>query len=275
MKKLLLPSLVSSLSMAILGLASTPAFAQVTPPAVVTSFSAQAQLAPPVVVAAAAATTTTTPPPVSGSAEVESVNVDGVVNSEVEVSTRGLAADTYTVAVKKKSDGSSVTIGTFVVTAPVVSTGRHHEGFGDGSRNGRAEFSTRAATLPATFNAMDVASLSVSGSAGTVALTGDLTMNTRLVKRIRMVADASVPTASGIVTLASITTAGVTTPRFSVEARGLTPAAALQVALDGTDTYPVTVTAHGRVSVSATGVTPTMSVTIHVAAGPALLTATL
>jgi hypothetical protein len=280
MKMHSLPSLISSLTVAFLGFTNTASFAQgvpvpITPPKVVDLFEAHARLTPPAppVATAAVATDPATAPVVipagpTGNAEVEARNVDGVTNAEVEISTRGLPDGTYNVVVTKKSDGSSVKVGTFTVATvvPVVTARGVRGDRGEGCNRGgnrKVEFSTRAGTLDPKFDGFDVASILISDSNDNVVLSGDLTQNSELVKRVRMEPDATVPMASGVVTLSKVTRFGVTTPRFQLSARGLAPGALLQIALDGVDTYPGTPDALGRVFVSATGVMVKSMVTIH------------
>lgn len=284
---------LSSLSVAILAITSVGAIAQgdgvpATPPSLIIALEAHAILSPPVVeppagVAAAAAVVPVTTP--RGSAEVEAINVDGKKNAEIEVSTRDLAADTYTVSVKKKSDGSEVKLGTFTVDAVVVVAaiapppGLGDRVGGDGMRRGgsRVKFSTRAGTLPADFDGFDVASIAVSDSKGNAALGGDLTQNSNLVKRARLVADASVPRAAGFVSIFSSTRAGVTTSHFSLFASGLPPAAALQLAIDGADVQAVTPDKKGFINVRSLPATVNIAgiakVAIHDAAKVNLLSA--
>lgn len=282
MKALKLPTLLSSLSVAILTITSTAAYADEDDgdndgpsAALIVSLEARTKLSPPVAPAVL--------PGPTGAAEVEARNVDGVTSAEVEVSTRGLAADTYTVAVTKKSDGSAITLGTFTVApiVPAVTTGKDRDardgkGKGKGKGKIKIKFSTKSGTLPAGFDAFDVATLTVSGSKGEVALGGDLTQSTDLVKRARLVADASVPTASGYVSLFSATRAGVVTaPRFSLLASGFTPADVLQLAIDGADVQAVTPDKNGRINVRSLPATVNIpgikKVAIHNAANVNLL----
>lgn len=275
--------------MAILAITSTAVFADNdgddnngTSAALIVSLEARTKLAPPVAPIVL--------PGPSGAAEVEVRTVDGVTNAEVELSTRGLAADTYTVAVTKKSGGSAVTLGTFIV-APVVTPAVVGKGASkDGDGKGKIEFSTKTGTLPAGFDGFDVASITVIDSKAVIVLGGDLTKSVDLVKRVRMIADASVPAAAGFVSISSSTRAGVTTPRFLLTARGLTPAVVvagvnaaaatgLQLAINGADVQAVTPDARGRVTVrslpASVDILGIKNVTIHDAANVNLLTAIL
>lgn len=213
-----------------------------------------------------------------GAAEVEVHVADGVAEAEVELATRGLPAGTYTVAVTKKSDGSVVTLGSFTVATfvpPVVAGKSHH---GKRAKKTKVEFETEDGTLPADFDGFDVAAISVSDGAATVVLAGDLTRSSDLVKRARMVADASVPAASGRVSISVCTRGGVAKPRFVLEAKGLPAGAALQLAIDGADVQAVTPGATGCVTVRALPATVDIAaintVAIHDAVGVNLLSAT-
>ncbi len=292
-----LPAYLASLSAAIFTLAQVGAHAQgdgtnlFTPPSLVIALEERATLSPPVSPVGIGAAAAIAPVPIttpSGGANVEAINVDGKKDAAIQVSARDLAADTYTIAVKKKSDGSVVTLGTFTVdavvtpvgaaVAPVDTDGDSDGSLHNGGRKGRTRlmYGTRFGTpLPAGFDGFDVASLSISDSKGVVALTGDLTQNSDLVKRARLVADASVPKASGYVSIFTSTRAGVVTSRFSLIASGLTANAALQLAINGADVQAVKPDSHGRVNVRSLPATVNLpavqKVAIHDAANVNLL----
>jgi hypothetical protein len=238
---------LSSLNVAIFALTAPVAFAHDDgdgehrkDAALMVSLEARAKLTPPSGLGPA------------GAAAVEARNVDGVVRAEVEVSTRGLIAGTYTVRVTRKSDGSLVTLGTFTVAAtgsPVVTRKRGHADDHDKKGKRKIEFSTKHGTLPADFDGFDVGAVRVSNSAEEVVLGGDLSRSVDLIKRARLVADASAPAASGRVAISSTTRAGVTRSRFVLTAKGLPAGAALQLALDGADVQSVAPDARGRATV--------------------------
>ena len=302
MKTPKLATYLSSLTVAILAITSIGANAERedtdtgTSASLIISLEAHAKLSPPPTPTVGVVV----PVPVTGpndGAALEATNVDGKKDARIELSERNLPADTYTVAVKKKSNGAVVTLGTFIVAAivpPVVgaaivshddngeSDGDSDHGGNDGKHDGRKtiKFGTKSGTpLPAGFDGFDVASITVSDSKGHVALGGDLTQNSDLVKRARLVADVSAPKASGYVSIFSSTRAGITTPRFSLIASGLTPGAALQLAINGADVQAVTPDTTGHVNVhslpanvSIPGIT---KVAIHNAANVKLLSVSL
>lgn len=287
---------LSSLSVAILAVTSVGAIAQgdgaVTPtlPTLVIALEARAPLSPPIVTPGGVADAAEVVPVAGpkGGAEVEAINVDGKKNAEIEVSARDLAPDTYTVAVKTKSDGSEVKLGTFTVD-PVVVIGAGAASpappIGGPRRIGSfVKFSTRAGTLPASFDGFDVASISVSDGKGNVVLAGDLTKNSFLIKNARLVADSPAakaavftPKPGGFVSIFVATRAGVTASRFSLIAFGLPAAAALQLGIDGTDVQALTPDKRGFVNVRSLPATVNipgiLKVTIHDAANVNLLTA--
>ncbi len=298
MKTPSLTKCLSSLSVAILAITSVGAIAQgdgavtFTPPSLIIALEARATLSPPIITPGGVASEAAVVPVAGprGGAEVEAINVDGKKNAEVEVSTRDLAADTYTVSVKKKSDGSEVKLGTFTVD-PVVVVGANAAApapaVGGPRRVGTfIKFGTKSGTpLPADFDGFDVASLSVSDSKGNVVLDGDLTKNSVLVKNARLVADSPSQKAAAVATLkpggfVSIfvsTRGGVTTSRFSLVAVGFTPAAALQLSIDGMDVQAITPDKRGFVNVRSLPATVNLpavqKVAIHDAAKVTLLSA--
>ena len=249
-----------------------------TQPTKIVDLDAVTLLSPPAVVTPAAAATIPTGP--GGVAGLEAENVDGKTSAEVRVRTRGLGADTYSVGVTKKSDHSVVVLGTFViapVTPPPAATARRSEG---SDRQGSIEFSTGGKNpLPAGFDGFDVASLSVSDSKGNVVLGGDLTTTTSLVTRARLTPDASLPKASGFVSVFTSTRGGKTNSFFSLRAKGLPASAALTLALDGVDVQPAPTDATGHLRVRTLPATVDVSkiktVAIHDATPTTLLSGSL
>ncbi len=302
MKTPSLTKCLSSLSVAILAITSVGALAQgdgvptPTLPSLIIALEAHATLSPPIITpgGVGAAAEVVVPVPVAGprgGAEVEAINVDGKKDAEVEVSTRDLAPDTYTVSVKKKSDGSEVKLGTFTVD-PVVVVGAAAATpvVGGPRRVGTfIKFGTRSGTpLPAGFDGFDVASITVSDGKGNVVLAGDLTKNSFLVKNARLVAETPAaataaaaapvvvaPKLGGFVSIFTATRGGVTTSRFSLIAFGLPPAAALQLSVDGADVQAVTPDKRGFVNVRSLPATVNLpavqKVAIHDAANVNLL----
>jgi hypothetical protein len=121
---------------------------------------------------------------------------DGTNDAELKLEARGLPAGTFSVSVTMKSDGSVVTLGTFKTNA---------------QGEGEVEFATipedsDEVRLPANFNPLDIASVSVSNSGGVVLFTADLT-NVKTANAMTLNATvngqpgASVPKASGTATL--------------------------------------------------------------------------
>lgn len=304
-----LPTCLSSLTVAILAMTSFGARAQDggptigTAPSLVISLEALTNLtAPPTTPVGVAAAAVITPVPTTGptgGAALEAINVDGKKNAAIQLSARGLAADTYTIAITKKSDGTVVTLGTAVVAAvvppvaaaaavaPVApidadgdndgSTGFGHFGGKRGSRINVRYGSWFGTPLPDGFDGFDVASITVTGSTGTVALSGSLTKTTEVVKRASLTADASAPKAAGFVSIFLSTRAGVTTSRFSLIASGLTAGAALELAINGADVQTVTPDKQGRVNVRTLPATVDIpgikKIVIHDAANVNLLSA--
>ena len=216
----------------------------------------------------------------SGSAALEAENIDGTLSAEVSVRTRGLAAGTYTVAVTKKSDKSSVTLGTFVivpVTTPAVASSRQRE---SSKRQGSVKFTTGGTNpLPAGFDGFDVATISVSDSKGNVVLGGDLTTSIDRVTRVHLTPGTTAATASGFVSVFTNTRAGVTTSRFSLTAKGLPVSAALTLAINDADVQPAPSDARGRLRVrilpASVDVAAIKTVEIHDATPATLLSGSL
>ena len=157
-----------------------------------------------------------------GKVELEAENEDGTNTTTLKFELFGLAADTYTVAVTKKSDGSSTDIGTFdfQTTTPVddnSSDSSAHpsrpvaksKGGGSGSGGGgeneqEVSFGENGLTLPPDFNPLDIATITISNSSSVILLTADLTASTGLFKaNVAVTAGSFAPDATGFATLKS------------------------------------------------------------------------
>lgn len=111
------------------------------------------------------AMTPTASAPMGSSAEVSlgAEDEDGATDATLKLETKGLPADTYTVGVTLKSDGSTVSLGSFPLTA-----GEAEIEFGSEDEENEIPF-------PATFNPLDIATVFISNSANVVLFTADLT----------------------------------------------------------------------------------------------------
>jgi hypothetical protein len=213
---------------------------------------------------------------VTGIANIESEDANGTVTDEVEIQTKGLPADTYTVAITKVSDGTTLTLGTFTVTAPP--TGKHH---GD-RRQGVTFGTTVGQPLPAGFDPTDIATVTVTGSLANLVLSGDFstaTTSTRSVTIVDITAGSVAPNAAGTVTIETDTPpSGVPQSRFLLEAENLPASSSYTLAINGTDVEAVTTNSHGRLFVrtlpSTVDISTITSVTVHDASSNVVLSAT-
>jgi hypothetical protein len=235
--------------------------------------------------------TSGTTTPITGHAEINSEDANGTTSDEVEILTHGLTPDTYTVAITKISDSSTLTLGNFTVAAATgttttgtTTTGtttptRHH----DGNHQSVVFGTNYGMALPTSFDPTDVATLTISSSAPAVVLSGTTASgrsesSTSVVVAITPGPLAISTTAGGDAAIESETENGKTEAEFSLYAKGLPVSTAYTLAVNGTDVMSVTTDTKGRLKVhalpSTVDVSTINSVTVHDATNALLLTAT-
>jgi hypothetical protein len=138
---------------------------------------------------------------------------DGTTDGELKLDARGLPQGTYSVSVTLKSNGSTVALGTFNVSA---------------QGEGEIEFATNPedsdeVSFPVGFNPMDIATVSVANSANVVLFNADLT-NVKTASAMTLNATVngqpgpSDPNASGTATLTA--NSSKTGPKGQVQLMG-------------------------------------------------------
>ena len=205
--------------------------------------------------------TTNAPAGATGKAELEAEDEDGVTTATLQIETQGLLAGTYTVNVTRTSDGSSVTLGTFDVTASSNDDQQADDNMDDdnqgddndqGEDEGDVEFGTDTGLpLPADLNPMDIASVSISDGDGNVVLTGDFmnvaaTMKAFFKAKVAVTGGIGAPGASGLAKVQSKTKRGVKVSHFNLNAKGLSPNATLTIRINGVELGTVTTDRHGK-----------------------------
>ena len=194
--------------------------------------------------------TTNAPAGATGKAELEAENEDGVVAAILQIETQGLLAGTYTVSVTKESDASSVTLGTFDVSASVMD-----DDMGDddqGEDEGDVEFGTdEGLPLPADLNPLDIASVSISDGDGHVVLTGDFmnvaaTMKALFKAKVAVTGGVAAPRATGLAKVQSKIKRGFKIAHFNLNAKGMNPNATLTLKINGVDYGTVTTDKNGK-----------------------------
>ncbi len=161
----------------------------------------------------------------------------------LQVKTVNLAAGTYTVNVTSLSTGTSTTLGTFDVVTPGASTSEDGE-------------NVASIAFPAGFNTLDIASVQVADSTGTVLLNGTGSVNgcgiagsEHLNARTLLTATSNAPTgAFGAARIDGDDQQGVNTAELLIGTVGLTA---------GTYTVSITSATDGSVSVLGTFVVAT------------------
>src|SRR6476646_3448324 len=107
--------------------------------------------------------TATAAAPAGSSAELslEAENEDGVTDAKLKLETKGLPADTYFVSVTLKSDGTTVSLGSFSSNGGDAEIEFGSEG----------EDEDDDMPLPANLNPLDIATVTISNSANAVLFT--------------------------------------------------------------------------------------------------------
>ena len=200
--------------------------------------------------------TTNAPAGTTGKAELEAENEDGVVAAILQIETQGLLAGTYTVSVTKESDASSVTLGTFDVSASVMDDNMNDDDQGDdnnqGDDEGDVEFGTdEGLPLPADLNPLDIASVSIADGDGHVVLTGDFmnvaaTMKALFKAKVAVTGGVAAPGATGLAKVQSKIKRGFKIAHFNLNAKGMNPNATLTLKINGVDYGTVTTDKSGK-----------------------------
>jgi hypothetical protein len=144
--------------------------------------------------------TPTSAAPAGSSIELslEAEDENGATDAKLKLETRNLTPGTYSVSVTLKSDGSTVTLGSFTV---------------DAEGEGEIEFGDDGMPFPANFNPMDIATVTVTDSNNVVIFTADLTnlsgmMNQDISANVQATAGLSDPNATGNAMLTAFVSRG-------------------------------------------------------------------
>jgi hypothetical protein len=197
-----------------------------------------------------------------GFAKLISENEDGVVSSSFSLCITGLTTGTYDLSVIRKSDGSSVDLGQFVVGGCGHGDGEgddseDNDGENDGGDGGKCcQFGVALddVPLPSDLDPMDIAQILISDSDGNVVLVGDL-VDPAPSSSIKFRANLRVHSASGVASKNSkalaLTNArkGKRADRFTMIASGVAPNTTFSVSVNGQNAGTVTSNAKGKVLV--------------------------
>ena len=154
----------------------------------------------------------------------------GATKAKLELETHGLPAGTYSVNVTLKSDGSTVSLGTFTV-------GNEAEGevkFGD----------EEGTPFPANFNPFDIATVSVLNSSNVVIFTADLSnvstgTSMTLNATVAATAGPAAPNATGTATLTAFAAHGSVKGSLQISGHGLPANMQLMIAINSTNAKKV------------------------------------
>jgi hypothetical protein len=197
-------------------------------------------------------------------ASLQADDEDGVTQAKLKLESQGLAAGTYSVSVTLKSDGSTVQLGTFTVTAtptptptatPTATPGNDdngdnggddgddndNEGGDDNGGNGGTDCEFGNGTslpFPANFNPFDIATIVVTDSNGVILFTADLTnvstaQSMNFTANVQAQSGAGTSGATGTAVLSAATTKGSGTGSLQLSGHGLSANMPLTFAING------------------------------------------
>jgi hypothetical protein len=194
-----------------------------------------------------------------GFAKLISENEDGVVSSSFSLCITGLTSGTYDLSVIRKSDGSSVDLGQFVVGGCGHGDGEgdddeNDDGDDDGQKCCQLGVSLDDVPLPSDLDPMDIAQILISDSDGNVVLVGDL-VNPAAASSIKFRANLRIRSVSGTSSkngkALALTNArkGKRADRFTMIASGVAPNSTFSVSVNGQTAGTVKSNAKGKVLV--------------------------
>jgi hypothetical protein len=193
--------------------------------------------------------TTNAPPGATGKAELEAEDEDGVTSAGLQVEVHGLVPGNYTVIVTRKSDGSTVELGTFGVNSSGDNMDNNmmsEDDQGEDEEDVEIEFGTeQGLPLPDDLNPLDIAGVSINDANGHTVLTGSFMDGADTVKAL-FKAKVAVTGASGAAIIHTRTRHGLKTERFKLNLNGITPNAALELKINGQDFGTVVTDKHGK-----------------------------
>lgn len=222
-------------------------------------------------------------------ASLEADDEDGATTAKLKLESHGLPAGTYSVSVTLKSDGSTVPLGTFIISATPTPTptpiptasptptptatptgtpgdddgendddnGDNNDNQGDNGNGGDqgCEFGTGTSLpFPAGFNPFDIATISVSDSNGVVLFTADLTnvsttQTANFSASVMATAGPGNPGVSGAATLSAAHSGKSGTGSLQLTGHGIRPNIPLTFAINGNSIKSVKSDKHGNVNV--------------------------
>jgi hypothetical protein len=222
------------------------------------------------VVKASLQPTADAPAGAKGKAELESKDSNGQSTGLLKVETEGLAPDTYSVSVLLKSNSTSVTLGSLVVTGSSESEdsqiedsdnqsggGRSHSGFhadqGLEGTEASAVFGGADQPFPDGFDPTDIGTISVADSNSVVMLTGDLSASQSMLKvSTAVVGGIAAPNAQGKLTITAKRRNGVEKSVITLFARKVPAKTAFTVNVNGTAVAQGVTTKNGMVRLGQT-----------------------
>jgi len=208
------------------------------------------------------------PADAGGVARLISANVDGMVISSLSLCVTGLDVGTYDLSVIRKSDGSSVDLGQFVIGTQCQTNraggddnqdGDNEDGDNEhddhmGSSCCQGLLNCHRIELPSDLDPMDIAQILVSDTNGNALLVGDLvdaspSSSIRFKANVRIHNDANGRVAGKVIAAATVKR-GRKTQHVTMLASGVAPSATFTVTVNGEPAGTVKSNRKGKVLVS-------------------------
>jgi hypothetical protein len=194
-----------------------------------------------------------------GFAKLISENEDGVVSSSFSLCITGLTTGTYDLSVIRKSDGSSVDLGQFVVGGCGHGDGDDNDdedddGGDDGEKCCQSGVALDDVPLPSDLDPMDIAQIVISDSDGNVILIGDLVdpvaaSNIKFRAKLRIRSASGISSQNGKALALTNARKGKRADRFTMIASGVAPNSTFSVSVNGQSAGTVKSNAKGKVLV--------------------------
>jgi hypothetical protein len=194
-----------------------------------------------------------------GFAKLISENEDGVVSSSFSLCITGLTTGTYDLSVIRKSDGSSVDLGQFVVGGCGHGDGDDNDdedgdGGDDGEKCCQSGVALDDVPLPSDLDPMDIAQIVISDSDGNVILIGDLVdpvaaSNIKFRAKLRIRSASAISSQNGKALALTNARKGKRADRFTMIASGVAPNSTFSVSVNGQSAGTVKSNAKGKVLV--------------------------
>jgi hypothetical protein len=197
----------------------------------------------------------------SGKAELKAADRNGTTKAVLKIETKGLLPATYTINILTKSETTTITLGTLVVTGTAAVTGTDSSSENETDVNDSGEndteqgviFGGKGQPFPDGFNPFDIAAISVVDANSVGILNGDLSSGQTMLKAVQaIVPGIAAPNAKGKLTITAKSMKGVEKSVIMLFATKVPANLAFVINVDGTDLGQGTSTKQGTIHLGQT-----------------------